>query len=299
MVVSSGLPITLSSPPLPLNRLPSSLGAPVRLRMDEDQHAELLRPWPRTDGTSDRPAPAPSTLPPMAAPRSPYFLTASSSCWAARSGCCSATEAKATKRSGCAAQNSASFSFCMRDELLRRRRGRPCTSTALMLSASTSMPCSSMARRRSAGCDMSSAGVRDLHGPAAPSPRGRAVRVDVDRLHPPAVHDHVAARGSPRTAPARAPAWRSAVASVKAMPAGRVAAMVDESRCMVIGSCCSRRAEGAPPKVDARHARTDGGGHVVQAEAVALGHLGDRDLGVALPADDHHLVADARVRARR
>src|SRR2546422_8001301 len=47
---------------------------------------------------------SPLTLPPMPAPRSPYFLTPSSSCGAARSGCCNATEAKATKRSGFAAQ---------------------------------------------------------------------------------------------------------------------------------------------------------------------------------------------------
>src|SRR4029453_10667930 len=48
---------------------------------------------------------------PRPAPRSPYFLTPSSSCSAARSGCCSATDANATKRSGFAAHASASFSF--------------------------------------------------------------------------------------------------------------------------------------------------------------------------------------------
>src|SRR2546426_2985466 len=54
---------------------------------------------------------APLTLPPIPAPRSPYFFTPSSSCSAARSGYCSATVAKATKRSGFAAHASASFSF--------------------------------------------------------------------------------------------------------------------------------------------------------------------------------------------
>src|SRR3954469_24240354 len=54
---------------------------------------------------------SPSTLPPIAAPRRPCFLTAVSSCCTARSGYCNVSEAKAANRSGRAAQSSASFSF--------------------------------------------------------------------------------------------------------------------------------------------------------------------------------------------
>src|SRR5207248_2735804 len=94
---------------------------------------------------------SPLTLPPMPAPRSPYFLTPSSSCWAARSGCCSATVAKATKRSGCAAHASASFSFWSLMSWLATSRSA-LYQYGLMLSASTSMPCSSIARIRSDAC---------------------------------------------------------------------------------------------------------------------------------------------------
>src|SRR5438128_255730 len=94
---------------------------------------------------------SPATLPPMPAARRPYFLTPSSSCWAARSGCCSATVAKATKRSGCAAHASASFSFCSLMSWLATSRSA-LYQYGLMLSASTSMPCSSIARIRSDAC---------------------------------------------------------------------------------------------------------------------------------------------------
>src|SRR5467141_825380 len=87
----------------------------------------------------------------MPAPRRPYFLTPSASCWAARSGCCSATVAKATKRSGCAALASASFSFCSLMSWLATSRS-VLYQYGLMLSASTSMPCSSIARIRSDAC---------------------------------------------------------------------------------------------------------------------------------------------------
>ena len=53
----------------------------------------------------------PSTTPPIAAPFSPCFFTAVSSCCTARSGACRVSEAKAAKRSGFEAQSSASFSF--------------------------------------------------------------------------------------------------------------------------------------------------------------------------------------------
>ena len=55
---------------------------------------------------------SPATLPPIAAPRSPCFFIAVSSCCTARSGNCRASEAKAAKRSGFEAQSSASLSFC-------------------------------------------------------------------------------------------------------------------------------------------------------------------------------------------
>src|SRR5438034_715226 len=90
---------------------------------------------------------APLTLPPIPAPRSPYFFTPSSSCSAARSGYCSATVAKATKRSGFAAHASASFSFW--SLMIWRARSRSAVyQFGLMLRASTSMPCSSIARSR-------------------------------------------------------------------------------------------------------------------------------------------------------
>src|SRR5258706_4625012 len=91
----------------------------------------------------------PSTLPPMAAPRRPYFFTPAYSCRAARSGCCSATEAKATKRSGCAAQASASFSFCVWITFSARSRSS-LYQLGLMLSTCRSMPCASIAAMRCA-----------------------------------------------------------------------------------------------------------------------------------------------------
>src|SRR5437870_4242244 len=47
----------------------------------------------------------------MPTPRKPNFLTASSSCSAANSGWCNATDAKPTNRSGYAAHQAASLSF--------------------------------------------------------------------------------------------------------------------------------------------------------------------------------------------
>src|SRR5438105_1617572 len=90
----------------------------------------------------------PSTLPPRLPPRSPYFFIPSSSCWAARSGCCKATVANATSRSGCAAQSSASFSFCSWISFVATSRSAS-YQYGLMLSASMSMPCASIALMRS------------------------------------------------------------------------------------------------------------------------------------------------------
>jgi hypothetical protein len=92
---------------------------------------------------------APSTLPPIAAPRRPYFLTPSSSCLAARSGNCRATEANARKRSGVVATASASFSFCTWMIFSARSRSA-LYQKGLMLSTCRSMPCSSIAASRAA-----------------------------------------------------------------------------------------------------------------------------------------------------
>ena len=147
---------------------------------------------------------SPATLPPMAAPRRPYFLTPSSSCSAARSGCCSATVAKATNRSGLAAHASASFSFWILMICLARSRS-VLYQLGLMLSASTSMPCSSMACSRTATCD-GHVEVRPQRRPCELQVHQRqrlghrAVGVHVDRLHALAVDDDLPA---PRLGPRR------------------------------------------------------------------------------------------------
>src|SRR5712691_9406630 len=82
-------------------------------------------------------------------PRNPSFLTPSTSCSTARSGCCIATVAKATKRSGSPAHNSASFSFCILMSFCATSRSA-LYQKGLMLSASTSMPWASICRMRSA-----------------------------------------------------------------------------------------------------------------------------------------------------
>ena len=91
----------------PASRCPEALAQLRRaLRMDEQQHAELLRFGPdRWNFGSANPRRC--KLPPTAAPRRPRFLTACSSCCTASSGYCSATDAKATNRSGWVAHNSA------------------------------------------------------------------------------------------------------------------------------------------------------------------------------------------------
>ena len=147
----------LSSPPLPFRRCGSRRPAPACLRVDEDEHAELLGLGPErmklrigqllaVDAAADGRAaqPVASSRPPRAARRRGRDAA-------------SATEAKATKRSGWAAQTSASFSFWMR--ISSRATSRSAAyQYGLMLSASTSMPCSSIARRRSAAFDIRSAG---------------------------------------------------------------------------------------------------------------------------------------------
>ena len=88
------------------------------------------------------------TLAPTEPPRNPRAVTPSSSCPAARSGCCRETVARAANRSGLAAQIAARPSFCA-----RINPGAISRSTAyqngLMLRTSTSIPMASMACRRS------------------------------------------------------------------------------------------------------------------------------------------------------
>ena len=90
----------------------------------------------------------PKTLPPMAAPRRPKFLTAFSSCSTASAGSCIVSEANAANLSGRMAQSSAR---CMLFNLqisaavslsLRYQNG-------LILSTCISMPCASIALIRS------------------------------------------------------------------------------------------------------------------------------------------------------
>ena len=94
----------------------------------------------------------PATLPPTERPRRPRVLTPYSSCSTASWGCCRATVAKATKRSGVAAQNSASFSFWIRISSAAASRSAR-YQKGLMLSASTSIPSASISRMRSATLD--------------------------------------------------------------------------------------------------------------------------------------------------
>ena len=151
MVVSSGLPIMLSSQPLPLNRCCELAGAPVALRMDEDQHAELLGLGPErmelrigellaVDAAADgrrRAARASSRRPRAARRRDPD--TAAPPRRRPRSDRVARRTTPRASRSGC-------WMSCLaRSRSALYQKG-------LMLSASTSMPCSSIACRRSDTC---------------------------------------------------------------------------------------------------------------------------------------------------
>ena len=79
--------------------------------MHDHRHAELGGLGPeQVELRSERSSPF--TWPPIDAPRRPRRLTLSSSCCAARSGNCNATEAIATNRSGCVLTHFARPSFC-------------------------------------------------------------------------------------------------------------------------------------------------------------------------------------------
>src|ERR1700720_3159267 len=144
---------------------------------------------------------SPSTLAPTAAPRRPCRFTACSSCSTARSGYCKASEAKAAKRSGREAHNSASFSFCTLtiaaavSRSLRYQNG-------LMESTSMSMTWASMPLRRSSmtmkcSCAPLVCGKTDFSFLAhqIDGLMEMTVRVDIDGLDALAVdHDRQGAR---------------------------------------------------------------------------------------------------------
>ncbi len=90
---------------------------------------------------------APSTLPPIAAPRMPGLRIASSSCFTARSGNGIVSEAKAPKRSGLAAQSSARCSFCSATMRAPVSRSVP-YQNGLIDRISMSIPISSIERSR-------------------------------------------------------------------------------------------------------------------------------------------------------
>src|SRR5438105_1536183 len=93
-VVSSGLPMMLPKPPLPCSRVftvvPGACCGCMKTTTPSCSAFAQNGSNLRSDSS------CPSQLPPIATPRSPSFLTASSSCSAARSGYCIATGAQAT-----------------------------------------------------------------------------------------------------------------------------------------------------------------------------------------------------------
>ena len=96
MVVSSGLPITLSRPPNPLTRLAMPVACALSCGCMKSGACSSSALAQKTSYLGKESS-SPSTWPPMAAPFSPIFM-ASSSCLAARSGNCRATAPKATNR---------------------------------------------------------------------------------------------------------------------------------------------------------------------------------------------------------
>ena len=128
------------------------------------------------------------TLAPTEPPRNPRVLTPSSNCSAARSGCCNATVASPTNRSGEAAQIAASPSFCALISLRARSWSRA-YQNGLMLSTSTSIPRASISRRRS-GPMVSARFADGGFAHHLPDARNLAVGVHVHRRDPaPAHHD--------------------------------------------------------------------------------------------------------------
>src|SRR5438093_745284 len=143
MVVSSGLPIVFASQPLPLKRRARSGVLCGWMKINTPSSSALAQNgWNFGSENS-----SPATLAPTAAPRSPSFFTPSTSCCTARSGNWRATDAKATKRSGYRAQNSASRSFWILITPVTTSRSAR-YHAGLMLSASMSIPCASISRMR-------------------------------------------------------------------------------------------------------------------------------------------------------
>ena len=143
IVVSSGLPITLDSQPLPLKRAASSGVLCGWMNSVTPSSCAFASTGWNSGWLKSRPA----TLPPMAAPFRPNFFTASSSCCTARSGNCMASDAKAANCRGCAAHSAARCSLWMRQMASAVSRSWR-YQKGLMLSTCMSMPMRSIAARR-------------------------------------------------------------------------------------------------------------------------------------------------------
>src|SRR5262245_41242180 len=223
---------------------------------------------------------SPLTLPPMAAPRRLYFFTPSSSCSAARSGCCSATVAKATKRSGCAAHVSASLALLTAHTCLARSRSA-LYQFGLMLSASTSMPCSSIACRRTAICAAVSRSGRSC-GPPNLSPISASDSATAQCACMSTVFTRLPFTTTSRRRPwARVGAAANRSQPTKKRPA-RVAVVWRKSRRVVIG---------APPAPEVRalyNPRGRSTRHERPSAAGAVAHRPERGGGPALPRRPPH-----------
>src|SRR5215468_6175242 len=173
-----------------------------------------------------------------------------------------------------------------------------------MLSASTSMPCSSMARSRSAtfvaitstlgrfGCPVT---FRPINAMASGTAQCACTSTVFTRL--PLTTTSRRRGCACATPPPTPPCIPHAT---KAMPATAPVAASSMKSLRVIASSwrlrfagrCDRLDGNAVHEVHASDARSHRGGHVVETKAVPLGHVGHADLALALAADDDHLVAD-------
>ena len=135
--------MVLPSQPLPASRLATS-GTPCGWINNGTPSSSALAHTGWNLGSENS---TPATAPPIAAPFNPCFFTAVSSSCTARSGACKVSEAKAAKRSGLAAQSSASFSFCSLTIWPASSRSRP-YQKGFMDSTSMSTACPSIAFSR-------------------------------------------------------------------------------------------------------------------------------------------------------
>ena len=89
----------------------------------------------------------PATLPPIAAPFNPSFVTASSSCIAASSGCCIVSDARPANRSGRDAHSSDRWRL-FRSQIAPAVSMSARYQNGLMLRTSVSIDCASISRNR-------------------------------------------------------------------------------------------------------------------------------------------------------